>query len=164
MAEPREETAAPRRESPGLVVTLVIALATPAALGVETLLRVLLLPAEIAGLREDLRPALTPLAWGLVALTCLAVPLGFATRSAMERRLLAKAEPTPKKRAEAAFEAVFVGTSVPQIPALLATIALTAGAEALPVLLAVGVSAAAVVAIAQVPRKAPRDGSSAAAG
>lgn len=147
MAEP----APAPRESPSLVTVLVIALATPAALGLETLARVLLLPADLELLRQELRPTLTPLAWGLLALTCLAAPLGLATRKAMERRLLAKVEATsggPRKRAEAVFEATFVGTSVPQIPAVFATFALTAGSAPLPVLLAVGASAAAVVAIA----------------
>lgn len=141
--------------SQGIATTLVIALATPGALGLETLARVLLLPAELEALRIELRPALTPLAWGLLAMTGLAVPLGVATQRVMRRRSLAKVEATgggPKKRAEARFEAMFVGTSVPQIPAILATLALTAGSEALPVVLAVVLSAAAVVAIATLDR------------
>lgn len=144
-----------RATSQGITTTLVIALATPGALGLETLARVLLLPPELEALRLDLRPALTPLAWGLLAATCLAVPLGVATQRVMRRRSLAKVEATgggPKKRAEARFEAMFVGTSVPQIPAIFATLALTAGSEALPAVLAVVVSAVAAVAIATLDR------------
>lgn len=135
----------------GIGITLLIAIATPFALGLETLARVLLLPAELEQVRTDLRPILTPLAWGLLVATCLAVPLGIAARRSMLRRSLAKVEATaggPKKRAEARFEAMFVGTSVPQIPAIFATLALTAGSEPMPVVLAVAVSAGAVVAIA----------------
>lgn len=141
--------------SHGIVATLAIALATPAALGLETLARVLLLPADLEALRIEMRPALTPVAWGLLALTCAAVPLGVAARRAMQRRLFAKVDAIsggPKKRAEARFEALFVGTSVPQIPAIFATLALTAGAEALPAALAVVVSALAVVGIATLDR------------
>ncbi len=43
--------------SQGIATTLVIALATPGALGLETLARVLLLPAELEALRIELRPA-----------------------------------------------------------------------------------------------------------
>lgn len=156
-AEPAQEDVSrdARSTSPGIAATLVIALATPAALGLETLGRVLFLPADLEALRVELRPVLTPLAWGLFALTCAAVPLGVAARRAMRRRLLAKVAAIsggPKKRAEAQFEAIFVGTSVPQIPAIFATFALTAGSEALPVALAVIVSALAVIGIASLDR------------
>jgi hypothetical protein len=138
----------------------VIALATPAALGIETLVRALLLPPDLARLRQELEPSLTPLAWGTLALTLLAAPLGFATRRALARRFLAKVDAlggSEKKRDEARFEAMFVGTSVPQIPAIFATFALTAGARALPVLLAVFASSAAVLAIALLDRSTSRD-------
>jgi hypothetical protein len=136
----------------------VIALATPAALGIETLVRALLLPPDLARLRQEMEPWLTPFGWGTLALTLLATPLGFATRRAMERRLLAKAEAlggSEKRRGEARFEALFIGTSVPQIPAIFATFALTAGSRALPVLLAVFTSSAAVLAIALLGRSSP---------
>jgi len=127
-----------------------VALATPGALGVETLARALLLPADLEQVRQDLRPTLTPVAWALLVLTVVAVPLGLGAQRALSRRWLARAEAAgagPKKRAEVRFEAFFVGASVPQIPAVIATLVLTAGAEALPVLIAAGVSAAGVVAI-----------------
>lgn len=141
----------PPEATQGLGITLLVALATPAALGLETLARVLLLPAELEQVRVELRPVLTPLSWGLLVATCAAVPVGAAVRRSMLRRSLAKVEATaggPKRRAEARFEAMFVGTSVPQIPAIFATLALTAGSAPLPVVLAVAVSALAVVAIA----------------
>ncbi len=139
------------KTSAGLGAKAAIALATPAALGLETLARILLLPPELEALRQEVRPALTPVAWGLLVLTALTLPLGLATQRAMERRLLAKVESYgggEKKRAEARFEAFFVAASVPQIPAVFATFTLTAGAAALPVLLAVALSVAAVLAIA----------------
>src|SRR5689334_8171670 len=131
--------------------TAAIALATPAALGIETLARVLFLPAELEALRQEMRPTLTPVAWGLLALTAITIPLGLATRRAVERRLLAKVASYgggEKKRAEARFEALFVAASVPQIPAVFATLTLTGGAAALPVLIAVALSVAGVIAIA----------------
>jgi hypothetical protein len=135
----------------GRGATAAIALATPAALGIETLARVLFLPPELEALRQEMRPALTPVAWGLLVLTAVTIPLGLATRRAVERRLLAKVESYgggEKKRSEARFEALFVAASVPQIPAVFATLTLTAGAAALPVLIAVALSVAGVVAIA----------------
>jgi hypothetical protein len=130
-----------------------MALATPGALGIETLARVLFLPPELEALRQELRAPLTPFAWGLLILTAAAVPLGFATRRAVERRLIAKVDSFgggEKKRAEARFEALFVAASIPQIPAVFATLTLTFGADPLPVLIAVALSVAGVVAIAAV--------------
>lgn len=140
-----------KKTSAGLGAKAAIALATPSALGLETLARVLFLPPELDALRQDVRPTLTPVAWGLLVLTALTLPLGLATQRAVERRLLAKVEAYgggAKKRDEAHFEAFFVAASVPQIPAVFATFTLTAGAAALPVLLAVALSVAAVLAIA----------------
>lgn len=145
--------------NPGAI--LAIALATPAALGLETLARTLLLPSSLAQLRHELNPLLTPLAWGILALTVLAVPAGFATHRALARRFSARAlslGASEKKLAEARFEALFVGTSVPQIPAIFSTFVLTAGADALPVLLAVGASALAVVVIAVFPLRTAAGG------
>ena len=142
---------AAQNASSSRVAVAAIALATPAALGIETLLRVLLLPAELEALRMELRPSLTPVAWGLLVLTAATLPLGLATQRAVERRLLAKVASFgggEKKRAEARFEAFFVAASVPQIPAVLATFTLTTGAEPLPVLIAVALSVAGVLGIA----------------
>ncbi len=133
---------------PGVIV--LIAAAAPAVLGLETAARALLLPAPLAQLRQEMRPTLTPIAWALLALTALSVPLAFWAWRALSRRFLAKVEATgsgEKRRGEARFEAMFVATSIPQLPAILSTLLLTAGSEALPVLAAMGISTAAVIAI-----------------
>ncbi|MEZ4314939.1 MAG: hypothetical protein R3F14_43550 [Polyangiaceae bacterium] len=131
-----------------LGATLAMVIATPAVLGLETLARALFLPAWADEIRQELRPTLTPIAWVLLALTVLTVPLSVAAQRGMERRLLAKVDAYgggEGKRAEARFEAVFVAASIPQIPAILATLLLSFGAEALPALLAVLLSVGAVV-------------------
>lgn len=146
-------TAEGQRSKGDRLTIAVIALATPAALGLETAARWLFLPAELARLRQELQPALTPLAWGLCALTALAVPLGVGAKRALSARFLARvraAKGGAKKEAEARFEALFVATSIPQLPAVLATFALTCGAEALPALLAALASAAGVLIIAAI--------------
>lgn len=138
---------------PGVVA--LIAVAAPAVLGLETAARALLLPAPLALLRQEMRPTLTPIAWALLALTALSVPLAFWAWRALSRRLLAKVEAIgpaapaadEKRRGEARFEAMFVATSIPQLPAILSTLLLTAGSDALPVLAAMGLSTAAVIAI-----------------
>lgn len=129
---------------------VLIALTTPAALGLETLARRLLLPAEWEAIRRDLHPTVTPVAWVLLALTVASIPAGFATYRALARRFLARADAlggSAERRATARLEAMFVATSLPQIPAALATLTLTAGSDALPVVLAVALSAVAAAAI-----------------
>lgn len=101
-------------------------------------------------MRQELRPALTPIGWGLLILTLASVPLGLLTLRALTRRFLAKVTATSggdKRRREARFEAMFVATSVPQLPAILATFALTAGSDALPVLVTMAASTLGVIAI-----------------
>lgn len=144
----------PRR----LGATIAMAVATPAALAIETTARVLFLPPDLNILRQELEPALTPVAWGLLVVAAASVPLGFAAKRSVTKRLVAKVNAYgggEEKLAEARFEAIFVAASIPQIPALLATVALTAGASALPVLLAVGLSVFAVLTIAHEKHSAP---------
>lgn len=135
-----------------------MAVATPAALAIETTARVLFLPPDLNAFRLELEPALTPVAWGLLVLAAASVPLGFAAKRSVTKRLVEKVNAyggSEEKLAEARFEAVFVAASIPQIPALLATVALTAGSSALPVLLAVGLSVVAVLVIAHEKHSAP---------
>ncbi len=53
---------------------------------------------------------------------------------------------------------MFVATSIPQLPAILSTLLLTAGSDALPVLAAMGLSTAAVIAIGLSARAGARAG------
>lgn len=143
--EPKESRAIVR---PGVLA--LIAIAAPAALGLETIARTLLLPAELAQVRQELRPTLTPIAWGLLIVTLASAPLGLLTLRALTRRFLAKVTATngdERRRREARFEAMFVATSVPQLPAILATFALTAGSDAWPVIATMVTSTIGVVAI-----------------
>lgn len=150
MSAAETPAASDQKRAAGWGAILAIALAVPAALGLETALRALFLPPELEALRRELRPTLTPIAWALLALTALSIPIGFVTRRAVEARLIAKVDGYgggEKKRAEARFEAYFVAASIPQVPAFLATVLLTAGAAPLAVLLTVALSVAGVLLI-----------------
>jgi hypothetical protein len=133
-----------------IAILIVITLTTPAVLGVEHLARRFVVPAEWEEIRRELNPIMTPVGWVLLALTVVSIPIAFVIYRALSRRLLAKVEAIgggPKQRATARLEAMFVATSAPQIPAALAALSLSFGSDALPVLLAVGLSAAAAAAI-----------------
>lgn len=156
-----EATGAARDRGRDRLLIAGIALATPAALGLETVARWLLLPAELAQLRQEMRPVLTPIAWGLFVMTAVAGPVGILVKRALTERFLARVRAAgggEKKETEARFEALFVATSIPQVPAVLATFTLTCGAGALPALLAVGASVAGVVIIAALGGVASRSG------
>ena len=128
----------------------VVAASTPAALLIEKLVRRFLLPPEMEDLREWLRPQLAPVAWALVVLAVAAVGLAFRLQGRIYSYALAtkKAAAAPEARRveHARLETLLLATSVPQLPALLATIAFTFGADALPCLAAVAVGTLGVVA------------------
>ena len=141
---------AARTPATKLMIVAVFALTTPALLGIETAARALLMPADWEPIRAEMRPILTPVAWVFFALTVAAVPAGFAVYRAFARRFVAKAQALggdERRLQTARLEAMFVASSVPQIPPVLATVTLSAGAEPLPVILAAALSAVAVAAI-----------------
>lgn len=131
------------------VILPVIAASGPLSLGVETALRLALFTPDMRYLRSLTAPTLTPVAWALTGVTALggllAVPVQRAWFQRRWRRLSPEAR-TPEAHARAAFEALYVATSVPQIPALVVTLLFTAGSSLLPVATALGVSAIAVLA------------------
>jgi len=126
----------------------VIAVSGPLSLGVETGVRLALFTPDMVYLRSLTGPTLTPIAWALAGVTALGGALAVPVQRAWYRRRLARqgAPADEGARARAAFEALYVATSVPQVPALVATFFFTAGSSLTPVAVALGVSALAVLA------------------
>lgn len=128
-----------------------VAASTPAALGLEALLRHTLMPAATQEFREWLAPQITPFAWGLVALAAVTVLGALAAQpqlvGALSRRLDREARVPPEQRqARARFETLMIVASVTQVPALLAAAASMFGADLLPAALTVGIGTAGVLA------------------
>lgn len=124
------------------------AVAAPVALAVETALSSLVMPAEHSDLRALLEPALTPVAWGLVAVAVALALGGPALLRRASRRKTARLPPDApaEVRARLAAAAFLLASSVVQMPALAATLAHLLGAAPLPVVLAVTASTAGVIA------------------
>lgn len=131
-------------------VVLLIAVSAPLALGLETLLRKLvlvpLMGAQLQELREFYWPALTDelreaaltnAAWVLVGVTVLAGVLGVVLLRRTGRR---------QREAAKVRDSVFLLTSIPQVPAILATLCFAFGARLLPVLVCMVISTAFVLA------------------
>ncbi|MFV8751365.1 hypothetical protein ACNOYE_12540 [Nannocystaceae bacterium ST9] len=129
------------------LVVLIIALSAPLALGVETLLRTQVLARilgpELDELREFFSPQTTKVAWLMVGVTGLAGVIGMiVTRLAL--RPLAR-EPDPAVRAGKLRDRLLLLTSIPQVPAIVATLCFMAGSRLLPVMVAMAVSTAFVL-------------------
>lgn len=130
------------------VLLPLIALSSPLSLAVETAIRTLLFTEDMRTLRAMARDALTPVAWGFVPLTVAASLVGVAVhRVALRKALAAAALKVGKPDAEenARLTALYVATSVPQLPALVATFLFTAGAAFVPVMTTLLVAAAGVM-------------------
>lgn len=137
-----------RPRQPSLrVIVLLIALSAPLALGIETLFRVHVLARILGPALDEVRtffsPTTTRVAWLLVGATVVAGFVGIAVTRAVVRKLLH--EPDPVQRARRLTDRTILLTSIPQVPAVLATLCFTAGAQLLPVLLAMLVSTAFVL-------------------
>lgn len=130
------------------VLLPLIALSSPLSLGVETAIRTALFTDDMRALRAMARDALTPVAWGFVPVTVAASALGVLVHRVALRRALAHAAlrvGRPDAEESARLTALYVATSVPQVPALAATFLFTAGARLEPVLLTLLVAAAGVM-------------------
>lgn len=119
----------------------VIAVSTPAALGLEVLVRRLLLPPDVEEMRLWLNETVGPPSWALlgVALAAIAAALSlqprlFAHSLAAKRVSMPEHERVERSR----MQALLLSTSICQVPALLATVGFTFGADALAVGLTVG--------------------------
>jgi hypothetical protein len=125
-----------------------IAVSTPLALAVETGMRILLFPPEFEELRMLLRPVLTGWMWTTPLLAALATLLGIKLQRWTVQRHLAKLPPdgrTPVAVKRAEFDTLMLSTSVPQVPALVATFGFTMGSALLPVVVAIVVATAGVL-------------------
>jgi hypothetical protein len=130
------------------VLLPLIAISSPLSLAVETAIRTALFTDDMRALRLMARDALTPVAWGFVPLTAAAAALGvFVHRAALRRTLAAAARRTGNPDAEenARLTALYIATSVPQLPALAATFLFTAGARLLPVMITLLIAALGVM-------------------
>lgn len=128
------------RAARAIVAATVVA--APAALALETLLRWLLFGPEMEELRGLLAPNLTPAAWLLAGLAAIAAAAGLGGQRFLARRRLAELpeDPTESQRMRALLGVFLLTTTVPQVPAILATLAAMFGAALLPVLVGIAVS------------------------
>jgi divalent metal cation (Fe/Co/Zn/Cd) transporter len=124
------------------LVVLVIAISAPLALGVETLMRTQVLAPMLGPsfdeVREFFSPQLTRVAWAMVAVTFAAGILGIVITQLAVRKLARL--PDPALRARKLRDRLLLLTSIPQVPAILATLCFTCGARLFPVLVAMVVS------------------------
>lgn len=131
------------------VLTLV-AVSTPLALALETGLRRIMFPPDFDEVRMWLRPSITPWVWLAPLAAAVAIPLG----AKLQRWLVARsmdalppARRTAHERAECEIDALLLSTSVPQVPAVLATMAFMLGSALVPVVAAMVVSTAGVLGL-----------------
>ncbi len=138
------------REQPqggGAALILLTVVAAPVALGFETLLRKLLFPPEFEEIRALLHPILTPLVWGLVALTAVVGALGLVLQRRLVARAIGRIPPTHRDSARlhrAKLGAFMLAASVPQVPAILATFGFMWGSSLTPTVLAIAVATLAI--------------------
>jgi hypothetical protein len=114
-----------------------VASAAPGAFGAEFAARKFLLSPDFEVARRHLEPKLTPVAWGLLAASVPASALGFV----VHRRLLRR---PGEDRTRIEVGAFLLASSIPQVPALLATVGALLGAALLPVVATLGVTTVAV--------------------
>jgi hypothetical protein len=140
--------ASPRARA--LVVVAIVAASTPLAVAIETLFRRSLFPPEFDEVRAWLEPSVTPWMWLTPFAAALGIPLGLRLQRWLERRNLASIPQhrrTPSTAANAVLDAMLLSTSVPQVPAVAATMGLLLGSAPTPVLVATGVATAGVLVI-----------------
>lgn len=124
------------------VVVLLIAISAPLALAIETLFRVQVLGRILGPALDEVRtyfsPQTTAMAYLMVGATVVAGVVGIVATRAAVRRIAS--EPDPARRARLLRDRTLLLTSIPQIPAIVATLCFTAGAELAPVLVAMAIS------------------------
>jgi hypothetical protein len=135
-------------EKGGTALILMTVVAAPIALVLETILRKLLFPPEFDELRLLFEPTLTPVVWGLVVLTALFGAAGIALQARLAARAVRKVPEharTPARIRKAELGAFMLAASIPQIPAILATLGFMWGSSLTPVIVAIGVATVAIV-------------------
>lgn len=143
-------------------VVVLVAVSAPIALGFETALRKLVFAPMVGAELEEIRQfywpelsaevreaALTRAAWVLVGVCLLAGLLGLALLRHAARRGVARsrgeADPGEVARVEVR-DRMLLLTSIPQVPAILATLCFSFGSQLLPVICCMVVSTAFVLA------------------
>lgn len=127
---------------------LVVVVSVPLALGLESLLRRLILPPDFDTLRMLWGRSLTPWVWGLLPIAALVDVAAFRLHLHLCAGI-ARGEPTlgAEKTAWQRFEALMIAASVAQAPGLVATFGYMVGASLSSVLAVIAVSTAGVLAL-----------------
>ena len=140
----------PSARGRALVVVAFVAISTPLAVAIESLWRRSMMPPEFEEVRAWLEPSVTPWMWLTPFAAALGIPLGLRLQRWLVRRNLARLPAhrrAPVHEATAVIDAMLLSTSVPQVPAVLATLGLLIGSALLPVLVATGVATVGVIVI-----------------
>jgi hypothetical protein len=127
-------------------VVVLVAASAPAALAIETLLRRLILPPDFEEIRRFFEPTATDAAWIFAAACVLASVAGLFAQRRWCRDRMQRARAEGEDPARAAMDRTFLSMSIPQVPAILATVAFMSGAALTPVLVAMGISTLGVLA------------------
>lgn len=133
-----------------LLVALV-ALAGPVILGLDLVVRALLMSMQPEDVREFLAESITRVAWFCVPGPVLGAVTAFAAYPRLFARFLAKAG---GDRRAADLKALFITASFVQLPALLGDLSVMLGADLAPALTMTGISTVAVLALAAFARGA----------
>lgn len=126
-----------------------VAVSAPMALGMESLLRKLLFPPEFEEMREFLQPGATTLAWAAVFATGAAALLAWVLAKRWIPPRLEEAIPTGDEKAirRAFIDKLMIAASIPQVPAIGATMCFMVGASLEPVLVSMAISTLAIVGL-----------------
>ncbi len=132
------------------LVLALVALSTPMALVAETYLRRLMFPPEFEEVRMYLRPSLELPVWSLLSLVVLTTWFGIrAQERRVERKMAARPpeQQTQHYRDKDTFDSLVLFTSLPQVPAILATFCFMCGAPLVPVLVNMAAATVGVLAV-----------------
>jgi hypothetical protein len=143
-------TAPPPSNARTFGILAIVAISTPLALAVETLLRHLVFPPEFEDVRVWLRPSITPWVWAAPILAAAMTVVGIGLQRWLAQRAIGRLAPTDRteaKLAAARFDGLMLSTSAPQVPALLGTVAFMLGSELAPVLAGIAVATTGVLVV-----------------
>lgn len=134
------------------LLVLVIALAGPSMLALDIVIRHFFLGAQPADVRAFLAEHVTPLAWCIVPLPLVGGIVGYRSYPSRFRARLERWRRDATLSAEAAseradLEALFLATTLAQLPAVLGDLSLILGAGLAPVVCSTTIATAAVLAI-----------------
>lgn len=127
-----------------------ITISTPLALAVETYLRAIMFPPEFEEVRMYLRPSLEVPVWSLLSLVALTTYLGInRMKGRIERRMAKRpeSEQTQHYRDKETLDSIVIFTSLPQVPAIMATFCFMFGAPLTPVIVNMAVATLGVLVV-----------------